>query len=158
MRHIRLLVIGLLALGVDQTTKSVALALLVKGAQVPVLPGFDLTLGFNTGASFGMLSDLMGGTPLAMAALTGAITLVLVALALRARNPWEAAGFALVVGGSLGNILDRLRQGAVTDFLDLSWRGWHWPTFNMADVAITLGAALILTAALPAFQKKEANA
>lgn len=157
MRHIRLLLIGLLVLGVDQASKAAALTLLRQGASVPVLPGFDLTLWFNTGASFGMLSGLMGDMPLAMASLTGLITAWLVVMAVRARHPLEAAGFAVIVGGSLGNILDRLLQGAVTDFLDLSWRGWHWPTFNMADVAITIGAVLILISALPAFRRKDAH-
>ncbi len=158
MKRWQLALIGLMALGVDQATKATALASLAQGEPVPVLSGFNLTLGFNTGASFGMLSGVMKETPLAMAALTGAITLVLVVLALRARSPWEAAGFALVVGGSLGNIMDRLRQGVVTDFLDLYWQAWHWPTFNMADVAIFIGAVLILVSALPAFRKTHDHA
>ena len=158
MKRWQLALIGLMALGVDQATKATALASLAQGEPVPVLSGFNLTLGFNTGASFGILSGVMKETPLAMAALTGAITVVLVALALRARNPWEAAGFALVVGGSLGNILDRLRRGAVTDFLDLYWQARHWPTFNMADVAISVGAVLILVSALPAFRKTHDHA
>jgi len=70
-------------------------------------------------------------------------------MAFRAQNALERAGFALVVGGALGNIIDRLRQGAVTDFLDFYWRDWHWPTFNVADICITLGAVLILFASLP---------
>jgi signal peptidase II len=65
-------------------------------------------------------------------------------IALRANNRWERLGLALVVGGSLGNIIDRARQGMVTDFLDVYWRTWHWPTFNMADVAISLGAVALI--------------
>ena len=61
----------------------------------------------------------------------------------------------MVVGGALGNIIDRLRQGAVTDFLDFYWRDWHWPTFNVADICITLGAVLILVASLPLRRSKE---
>ena len=132
-----------------------ALSLLSLGAAVPVLPGFNLTLGFNTGASFGMMGGVMAGRPFLMAALTGALTLVFAVMAFRARSPLERAGFALVVGGALGNIVDRLRQGAVTDFLDLYWRDWHWPTFNVADVGITLGAVLILAASLPLRRRKE---
>ena len=138
----------LLALGLDQITKAAALLWLVQGAPVPILPLFNLSLGFNEGASFGMGSGLMAGKPWAMAALTGAITVGLAWGAYRSRNPWEAAGFALAVGGSLGNILDRLRQGAVTDFLDIYWQDWHWPTFNMADVAIVCGMGLILLSSL----------
>ena len=139
----------------DQLTKAAALSLLSRGAVVPVLPGFNLTLGFNEGSSFGMLSGVMAGKPSLMAALTGALSLVFAVLAFRARHPVEGAGFALVVGGALGNIVDRLRQGAVTDFLDLYWRDWHWPTFNVADIAITLGALCIFAASLQSRRRKE---
>ena len=139
----------------DQLTKSAALSLLSQGTAVPVLPSFNLTLGFNEGASFGMMGGFMAGKPLLMAALTGALTLAFAVIAFRAQHALERAGFALVVGGALGNIIDRVRQGAVTDFLDLYWRDWHWPTFNVADIAITLGAVLILAASLPFRRRKE---
>ena len=139
----------------DQLTKAAALSLLSQGTAVPVLPSFNLTLGFNTGASFGMMGGFMAGKPLLMAALTGALTIAFAVMAFRAQHALERAGFALVVGGALGNIIDRVRQGAVTDFLDLYWRDWHWPTFNVADIAITLGAVLILAASLPLRRRKE---
>lgn len=139
----------------DQLTKALALSLLVPGVAVPVLPGFNLTLGFNEGSSFSMLSGIMAGKPLLMAALTGALTLMFAVMAFRARHPFERAGYALVVGGALGNIVDRLRQGTVTDFLDLYWRDWHWPTFNVADIAISLGVLWILAASLPSRRRKE---
>ena len=139
----------------DQLTKAAALSLLSQGTAVPVLPSFNLTLGFNEGASFGMMGEVMAGKPLLMAVLTGALTLAFAVMAFRAQHALERAGFALVVGGALGNIIDRVRQGAVTDFLDLYWRDWHWPTFNVADIAITLGAVLILAASLPLRRRKE---
>lgn len=154
----RLILLALLALGLDQITKAAALHWLSQGVPVPILPLFNLSLGFNEGASFGMGSGIMAGKPWAMAALTGAITVGLAVAALRARTPWEAAGFALAVGGSLGNILDRLRQGSVTDFLDLYWQDWHWPTFNMADVAIVCGVGLILFSALKPHPKEPDHA
>jgi len=120
-----------------------------------VLPSFNLTLGFNEGASFGMMGGIMAGKPLLMAMLTGALTFVFSVMAFRAKHLLERAGFALVVGGAIGNIIDRLRQGAVTDFLDFYWRDWHWPTFNVADIAITVGAVLILVASLPVRRRKE---
>ena len=143
------------AVVVDQLTKAAALSLLSQGTAVPVLPSFNLTLGFNEGASFGMMGGVMAGKPLLMAVLTGALTLAFAVMAFRAQHALERAGFALVVGGALGNIIDRVRQGAVTDFLDLYWRDWHWPTFNVADIAITLGAVLILAASLPFRRRKE---
>ena len=153
----RVMLISLIAAAVvgDQLTKTAALSLLSQGTAVPVLPGFNLSLGFNTGASFGMMGGFMAGKPLLMAALTGALTFAFAVMAFRAQNALERAGFALVVGGALGNIIDRVRQGAVTDFLDFYWRDWHWPTFNVADIAITLGAVLILAASLPLRRRKE---
>jgi signal peptidase II len=139
----------------DQLSKAAAMIKLTLGQPVAVVPGFNLTLGFNEGSSFGLLSGVMAGRPLLMAALTGALTLMFAVIAFRARHPLERAGFALVVGGALGNIIDRLRQGAVTDFLDLYWRDWHWPTFNVADIAITFGAVCIFVASLPFGRRKE---
>ncbi|MES2666645.1 MAG: signal peptidase II [Pseudomonadota bacterium] len=144
------------AIALDQATKWLMIAVVMQPPQViPVVPGFNLTLGFNEGASFGMLSGWMAGKPLAMAGLTAAITLIFAIMAFRSREPYERAGLALVVGGALGNIIDRLRQGAVTDFLDVYWGEWHWPTFNGADIAITLGAVCMLVAALPSRRRKE---
>lgn len=157
MRTISLLVLIAAPLIIDQVTKAVALLLLSPGEVVPVLPGLNLTLVFNEGASFGLMSDVMAGRPTAMAAVTGALTLIFVIMAFRARHPIEGAGFALVVGGALGNITDRLRQGAVTDFLDLHWRDWHWPTFNGADIAITLGVLCILFTVLTVHRKEPAS-
>ena len=153
----RVMLISLIAAAVvgDQLTKTAALSLLSQGTAVPVLPGFNLSLGFNTGASFGMMGGFMAGKPLLMAALTGALTIAFAVMAFRAQPALERAGLALVVGGALGNIIDRLRQGAVTDFLDFYWRDWHWPTFNVADIAITLGTVLILAASLPLRRRKE---
>ena len=153
----RVMLTSLIAAAVvaDQLTKTAALSLLSQGTAVPVLPGLNLSLGFNTGASFGMMGGFMAGKPLLMAALTGALTIAFAVMAFRAQPALERAGFALVVGGALGNIIDRVRQGAVTDFLDLYWRDWHWPTFNVADIAITLGTVLILAASLPLRRRKE---
>ncbi|MGA0542683.1 signal peptidase II [Neotabrizicola sp. VNH66] len=158
MTPVPLLAVALLATALDQATKALALAGLTEGQPVPILPVLNLSLGFNTGASFGMLSGAMEGRPLVMAALTGAITLAFAAMALRATRRLEALGLAIAVGGSLGNIIDRLRQGAVTDFIDVTWRDWHWPAFNLADIAITTGAALVLLSLLPAFRKGQTDA
>lgn len=151
-----LFAIAAAALALDQATKWLMVAVVMQPPRViPVIPGFNLTLGFNEGASFGLLGGIMAGRPLAMAALTGALTLVFVVMAFKARHPLERTGFALVVGGALGNIVDRVRQGGVTDFLDVYWRDWHWPTFNVADIAITFGAVCLIAAALPQRRRKE---
>lgn len=149
-----ILLIGATVLA-DQATKTVALLLLSPGEILPVVPGFNVTLGFNEGASFGMMSGAMAGRPLLMAAVTGGLALMFAIMAFRAESLRERTGLALIVGGALGNIIDRLRQGAVTDFLDLYWRNWHWPTFNGADIAITLGALLVFTVWLRPSKSKE---
>ncbi|WP_019645583.1 signal peptidase II [Novispirillum itersonii] len=141
------------AVAVDQGSKALALIHLRYRDGLDLLPGLRLTLAFNEGAGFGLLAGVMAGRPLLMAALTGGITLLFAVMALRSPGRWEQAGLALITGGSLGNIVDRLRQGAVTDFIDLYWR-WpdgqtsHWPTFNGADIAIVLGAACMLLSVL----------
>ena len=157
MRWRSFISLAVLVLVLDQGTKAAALALLDYHVPVSVFPGFNLTLGFNTGASFGMLYDTMADRPMVMAALTSALAIFLGWMGLRARLPLERAGFALIVGGACGNILDRLRHGAVTDFLDFYWRDWSWPTFNGADVAIFLGAAAILTAGMKRLPKTGAS-
>ena len=149
MTPFALALIAAAVLVVDQAAKALVLARLIPGRSMPAAPGVNLTLGFNEGASFGMLAGTMAGRPETMALLTGLLTLVLAVLALRATRPGEATGFALIVGGSLGNILDRLRQGAVTDFLDIFWRDWHWPAFNFADMAIVCGVGLVLAGQVP---------
>lgn len=146
-----------MALLADQATKAMALAWLAPGVPLAVFRGFDLVLGFNTGASFGMMSGPMAGKPLLMAALTGALTLFVAWLGLRAKSAPEAAGYALISGGAVGNIVDRLRHGAVTDFLDFYWRDWHWPTFNGADIAIFLGAVLIVVTGIRPSSRERAH-
>ena len=139
----------------DQLTKAAALSLLSQGSSLAVFPGLNLTLGFNEGVSFGLFSDLMAGKPLVMAALTGTLIVILAIMTFRARYPIEQVGFSLIVGGALGNVIERLRQGAVTDFVDLAWQSWRWPTFNAADIAITVGALCILFAAFSSHRSKE---
>jgi signal peptidase II len=145
------------AFTLDQLSKWVILAWLMQPPRViEVLPILNLTLGFNEGSAFGLLGGAMAGRPLIMVALTGAVTATVLILALRSESTAGRVGFSLIAGGSLGNILDRLRQGAVTDFLDLHWQGWHWPTFNLADVAIVAGVAILLmTGALEWGRQKE---
>lgn len=115
---------------------------------IEIAPFFNLTLGFNTGVSFGVLGDAMADRQWLLISLKMAIVLALATWALRSGRVLERIGFATVAGGAMGNMIDRWRQGAVTDFLDFHLGEWHWPTFNMADVFIVLGAAVLLVAAL----------
>lgn len=144
----KLWLVILLTFLLDQATKAAALAVLSEGDSVSLLPFFDLTLGFNTGASFGLFSGAMADRPIIMALITGSITAGIAIMAFRSRNLLERTGFALIAGGAAGNVIDRLAHGAVTDFLDFHWAKWHWPAFNFADVAIVVGALLAFSAAL----------
>lgn len=111
---------------------------------LPLAPFFNLTLGFNRGVSFGLLAADSPATPWL---LSGFALAVLLGFGVwLARNPRLRHGLAagLIAGGALGNVVDRLRQGAVTDFLDFHWAGYHWPAFNVADALIFLGAALLV--------------
>ncbi len=131
---------------VDQSTKAWALHALWPpySEGLTLLPVLNLRLGFNTGVTFGMFAESAAG---AVWLLVG-IKLVVVAWLLhwlwRAASRTEALAIGLIIGGAVGNILDRLRIGAVTDFIDAHYGGWHWPTFNMADVAIVCGVTLLV--------------
>lgn len=113
---------------------------------VPVTAFFNLALGWNRGVSFGMLSGL-ALPPWSLALLALAVSAILLIWLWRTPSWLVSCGLGLLVGGALSNALDRLRYGAVTDFLDFHLAGWHWPAFNLADAGIVCGAlALMLDA------------
>ncbi len=141
---------ALAAGAVDQATKAWALGALWPpySEGITVLPVLNLRLGFNTGVTFGMFADSAAGAAWVLVLVTLAITGVLLSWLWRTASRLEALALGLVIGGALGNAVDRLRIGAVVDFLDAHYAGWHWPTFNMADVAIVCGVALLILAGL----------
>jgi signal peptidase II len=152
--------VAVLALIVDQASKWLILNVVMLPPRViEVLPVFNLRLGFNTGVSFGLFSDALDDWALAFAGVKLAIVIGLCVWACLVASHLERVGLALIAGGALGNVVDRARQGAVTDFLDVHWGGSHFPTFNMADVAISLGVICVLAAALrPMSQPSEGSA
>ncbi len=134
-------------LALDQLTKALALERLVPGIPVPLVDGvLSLTLVMNPGLAFGMLSSTPAAWRWIVAALSVGALVVLAVLAARiladgGRVTRVALG--LVFGGAVGNLIDRARFGAVVDFVDVYWRAWHWPAFNVADSAISVGVALL---------------
>ena len=141
----------LLALAVaflDQLTKWWVLGSFEPGEVLPVLPVFNLVLTFNEGAAFSFLSDAGGWQRWFFIVLTILVSVVLSAWLWRLPRGegWTAAALSLVLGGALGNLVDRVRSGRVTDFLDFHWQQWHWPAFNLADSAITAGVVLLILA------------
>ncbi|MEK7715816.1 MAG: signal peptidase II, partial [candidate division NC10 bacterium] len=131
----------------DQLTKLIALDRLVPGAPVRVIDGFlALTLVMNPGLAFGLLAGVPPGWRWIVALLSLAALVVLVQVAVRVlpAGSWLDHGtIGLIFGGAVGNLIDRARFGAVVDFVDVYYRGWHWPAFNVADSAITVGVALL---------------
>ena len=132
-----------LVIALDQWTKSIALTRLPEHQPVPVIEGiWNWYLTYNTGAAFSFLSDAGGWQQHFFVVLAFAICgLLAFWLARTPRHDWRTAlSFALVIGGAIGNVVDRLRHGHVVDFIQWYWRDHYWPAFNLADAAIVGGA------------------
>lgn len=142
----RWLWLSALVVVIDQVTKTLASNLLNLYEAVPVLPGLNLTLMHNTGAAFSFLSEEGGWQRWFFAAIALVVSTLLV-LWLRRLPPaqrWLHIAIALVIGGAIGNVWDRVVLGYVVDFIDVYAGRWHWPAFNVADSAITVGAVMLL--------------
>ena len=115
-----------------------------------VFPGFNLTRVYNEGAAFSMLSDAGGWQRWFFVVLAVAIIAALLVWLWRLPRGfrWETLGVALVIGGAFGNLIDRVRLGHVVDFLDCYVADMHWPAFNIADAAISVGVVLLIIASL----------
>ncbi|OFW83075.1 MAG: signal peptidase II [Alphaproteobacteria bacterium GWF2_58_20] len=111
---------------------------------IPVLPFCNIVLVWNRGVSFGMFSGAEQAMPYALSILALIIMTILMRWLLRTIRPYLGVLLGLVLGGAIGNVIDRLRFGAVVDFADFHVAGWHWPAFNVADAAISIGVALLL--------------
>ena len=129
----------------DQITKQMVMANLQLGQMIPVTSFFDLVLVFNTGAAFSFLAEHGGWQRWFFTVLAVAISGWLLSLMYQHRHEkLLPAAFALIIGGALGNVYDRLVHGAVVDFLHFHYAGWSWPAFNLADSAITVGVVMML--------------
>jgi signal peptidase II len=137
------LVIGLVLI-LDQLSKWLMLGWLRPFEAVAVSPFLNLVLVWNRGVSFGMFRDAGDLGPWLLMALAVAIGVGLVVWLTRERRPLSRLALALILAGAIGNLIDRLRFGAVVDFLDFHAMGYHWPAFNVADSAIVVGAGLLL--------------
>ncbi|MCZ7563619.1 MAG: signal peptidase II [Burkholderiales bacterium] len=140
----------------DQATKALVQAHLVPGEVVRVSGFFNLVLVFNTGAAFSFLAGASGWQRELFIGI-GVVAAAVIVVLLR-RHPHErlfGAGLTAILGGALGNLYDRVNLGRVVDFLDFHALGWHWPAFNLADSAITVGAALVILDALRPSRRKD---
>ncbi|WP_439599961.1 signal peptidase II [Devosia sp.] len=113
-----------------------------------LLPVLDLSLSFNMGISFGLFASEGTWGWMSLIVLALLVMGVVAGLGHRASHPLERAGYATIMGGATGNLCDRFPDMAVTDFIDVHAGGWHFPTFNLADVAISIGVGLLLWTAL----------
>jgi len=142
------LLLSAAVIALDQLSKWWALsALQPAGVPHPVIPGLlNWTLAFNTGAAFSFLADSAGWQRWFFVVLAVAISGALVVwLARTARRDWRnAIPLALIIGGALGNLIDRLHAARVTDFIHVYFRQWNYPVFNLADCAITVGAVMLV--------------
>ena len=139
------LALALVVILADQATKAWMMGLLIDPPRVVGLTGFfSLVPVWNRGVSFGILAAHDGSTAWLLSGVALVVAVGLVGWLSRVERALLALSLGLVIGGALGNVIDRGRFGAVFDFLDFHVASWHWPAFNLADSAITVGVALLL--------------
>ena len=134
----------------DQLTKYIVADYLLQHGDVLLTPFLSLVLVHNTGAAFGFLSSAGGWQNIFFIIIAGAASAFILWMIRRldSKERLLAIALMLVLGGTLGNLTDRLLHGYVIDFIDIYYGNWHWPAFNVADSAITIGAALLIADAL----------
>ena len=145
-RYFAYLALAIVIILLDQWTKYLASSHLIYGQPVAVLPFFNLTLLHNTGAAFSFLSDAGGWQRWFFAGLSFLVSLVLLVwiYQLKPKEQLLALSLALILGGAIGNLWDRVLLGYVVDFISVHYAGRYFPAFNIADSAITLGAGLMI--------------
>ncbi|MFV9988812.1 MAG: signal peptidase II [Coxiella endosymbiont of Dermacentor nuttalli] len=131
---------------IDQLTKYLVLHYLTFGSTVKNFSWLNLTLNYNTGAAFSFLSTESGWQVYFFSLISLIVVIFLIVWLSRTQrsDKWRALGFSLIVGGALGNFIDRVRLGYVIDFMDFHIKNWHYATFNVADSAICIGVFLLI--------------
>ncbi len=149
--------VSLLVIVLDQLTKLWAGSALNYGEPVAVVPFVNLTLLHNTGAAFSFLSEAGGWQRwfFALVALVISAVILVWMRRLPTAKVWLAVSLALVLGGALGNVWDRIYLGYVVDFIDVYYQDWHWPAFNLADSAISVGAVMLIIDSLRSERGKD---
>jgi len=142
----RYLFVTAIAFVLDIATKIWSVAHLADGSIIQLTGFANLRLAYNYGAAFSFLSDQGGWQRWFFVAVSALVSLVLLFILITGRyaSRWAAFAYALLLGGALGNLFDRVRLGYVVDMIDLHAAGWHWPTFNIADSAIAIAVAMLL--------------
>ncbi|MBV6271769.1 signal peptidase II [Alcaligenaceae bacterium CGII-47] len=152
------LVLAAILIGLDQISKTAFDQALIYGERLPVLPFFDFTLLYNPGAAFSFLADGAGAQRWFFTAIALIAAIVIVRLLYtHAGNTLFCAALSCILGGALGNAMDRLAHGHVVDFLLFYWNDWYFPAFNIADIAITCGAALLILDEIRQARRRKAH-
>ncbi len=146
MAGIRLpdLLVVVAVFGADRASKLLITRILQPGEVVEITSFFNLVLVYNPGVSFGLLGGLGAVAPWLLVALALVISALLVHWGRREERPAARLALWTILGGALGNVYDRVRFGAVVDYLDFHLGEWHWPAFNLADVAVVGGVLWLL--------------
>ena len=143
------LAIAALVMALDQATKWwILLSVMRPPRMIEITPFFNLVLTWNRGVSFGFLNTDSAAGPWILSVLALVVVALLVVWLARAGGWFVIGALGLIIGGALGNVIDRAVHRAVVDFLDFHWAGYHWPAFNVADSAITVGAAMLVVDSL----------
>jgi signal peptidase II len=143
---LRWLLLSAIVLILDQLSKTGVVNSMDLYESIPLIPGFQLTYVRNAGAAFSFLSHAGGWQRWVFISLSSVVSIILCVWLSRLPKSalWTAAGLSLVLGGAVGNLIDRIVYGSVIDFLDVYYKTWHWPAFNIADSAITVGICILL--------------
>jgi signal peptidase II len=147
-------------IGADMATKQWASEVLTLYRPIEIFSWLNMMLAHNYGAAFSFLSDAGGWQRWFFTVLAAGVSIVLIVWVLRLpRREWlNSLALSLVIGGAIGNLVDRIQLGYVVDFIDVHYAGWHWPAFNVADSAITCGVILLLVAAVrPSWRRRRAS-
>ena len=143
-RHLRWLWVSLAVIAADVATKATMVGAFRLGEERPVTPFFSLILTYNTGAAFSFGAGNGGWQRWAFSGVAVIAAVLIVWLLKRGGSTLYCLGLSLILGGAIGNLWDRLAIGSVVDFLLLHYERWAWPAFNVADSAISIGAALLI--------------
>ena len=144
---------GLIAAS-DQVVKWLVQQSMAYGESVSVTPFFNWVHVWNTGAAFSLFANGGGWQRYFLIGIAAVVSIVLIKLVLENRHKGEAIAYSLILGGAIGNLVDRIFRGYVVDSFDVYWRSWHWPAFNLADIAIVLGALLLVSVS---FSREKTN-
>jgi len=148
----------LILIFLDQVTKWWIVNYIMQPVKlIPITPFFNIVLTWNSGISFGIFSNQGDFSVIILSTLAILIVFFLAAWLMKAENKKLIIGLICIIGGAIGNIIDRVYHGAVIDFLDFHIKSYHWPAFNVADSCIFIGATLIILDSLFPDKKEEAN-